>query len=68
MPCSGPRYTPLPDADVLRVGTCSKTLASLGGFVAGPRRYVDLIENSSRPYIFTTAPTPADAAAPSYAS
>ena len=50
-------------ADVLRVGTCSKTLGSLGGFVAGPRRYVDLIENSSRPYIFTTAPTPADTAA-----
>jgi len=51
------------DADVLRVGTCSKTLGSLGGFVAGPRRYVDLIENLSRPYIFTTAPTPADTAA-----
>jgi 8-amino-7-oxononanoate synthase len=50
-------------ADLLRVGTCSKTLGALGGFVAGPARYVDLIENSSRPYIFTTAPTPADTAA-----
>ncbi len=50
-------------ADLLRVGTCSKTLGSLGGFVAGPQRYIDLIENSSRPYIFTTAPTPADTAA-----
>ena len=37
--------------------------ASLGGFVAGPARYVELIENSARPYIFTTASTPADAAA-----
>jgi len=50
-------------ADVLRVGTLSKTLGALGGFVAGPRRYVELVENLARPYIFTTAPTPADAAA-----
>jgi 8-amino-7-oxononanoate synthase len=58
---------PLPsvpeDAAVLRVGTLSKTLGALGGFVAGPARYVELIENCSRPYIFTTASTPADAAA-----
>jgi len=59
----GPEVAVPPDADVLRVGTCSKFLGSLGGFVAGPGRYVDLVENSSRPYIFTTAPTPADAAA-----
>jgi 7-keto-8-aminopelargonate synthetase-like enzyme len=59
----GPHLDLDPDADVLRVGTCSKTLGSLGGFVAGPGRYVDLIENASRPYIFTTAPTPADTAA-----
>jgi 8-amino-7-oxononanoate synthase len=59
----GPHLDLDPDADVLRVGTCSKTLGSLGGFVAGPSRYIDLIENSARPYIFTTAPTPADAAA-----
>jgi 8-amino-7-oxononanoate synthase len=59
----GPAVDTEPDADVLRVGTCSKTLGALGGFVAGPSRYVELIENSSRPYIFTTAPTPADTAA-----
>ena len=50
-------------ATVLRVGTLSKTLGSLGGFVAGPRRYIELLVNRARPYIFTTAPTPADAAA-----
>ncbi len=49
--------------DVLRVGTLSKTLGALGGFVAGPARFVELLENRARPYIFTTAPTPADAAA-----
>jgi 8-amino-7-oxononanoate synthase len=59
----GPAVDVGADADVLRVGTCSKTLGSLGGFVAGPRRYIELVENSSRPYIFTTAPTPADTAA-----
>jgi 8-amino-7-oxononanoate synthase len=51
------------DLDVLRVGTLSKTLGSLGGFVAGSSRAVELIENMARPYIFTTASTPADAAA-----
>lgn len=48
---------------VLRVGTLSKTLGSLGGYVAGPRRAIELLVNRARPYIFTTAPTPADAAA-----
>jgi 7-keto-8-aminopelargonate synthetase-like enzyme len=59
----GPAVDVDPDADVLRVGTCSKYLGSLGGFVAGPARYVELVENLARPYIFTTAPTPADTAA-----
>jgi len=49
--------------DVLRVGTLSKTLGSLGGFVAGDRRFCDLVVNLARPYIFTTASTPADVAA-----
>jgi 8-amino-7-oxononanoate synthase len=54
----------VPNADhVLHVGTLSKTLGALGGFVAGPARYVELVENLARPYIFTTAPTPADTAA-----
>ncbi len=50
-------------ADILRMGTLSKTLGSLGGFVAGPTRFVELLVNRARPYIFTTATTPADAAA-----
>jgi 8-amino-7-oxononanoate synthase len=49
--------------DVLRVGTLSKTLGSLGGFVAGTRRACDLLVNRARAYIFTTASTPADTAA-----
>jgi 8-amino-7-oxononanoate synthase len=48
---------------VLRVGTLSKTLGALGGFVAGPASFCDLLVNRARPYIFTTASTPADTAA-----
>jgi 8-amino-7-oxononanoate synthase len=48
---------------VVRVGTLSKTLGSLGGFVAASRDVVDLVVNRARSYIFSTAPTPADAAA-----
>ncbi len=63
----GPAVDPGRAADrgvpVLRVGTLSKALGSLGGFVAGPRPYVDLLRNRARPFIFTTAPTPADTAA-----
>jgi 8-amino-7-oxononanoate synthase len=51
------------DAEVLRVGTLSKTLGALGGFVAGPRSLIDLIENRARTFIFTTGLSPADAAA-----
>jgi len=48
---------------VIRVGTLSKTLGSLGGFAAGPRALVDVLVNRARSYIFTTASTPADMAA-----
>jgi 8-amino-7-oxononanoate synthase len=57
----------LDGVDVIRVGTLSKTLGSLGGFVAGSRRSVELLVNRARSYIFTTAGTPADAAAASAA-
>lgn len=53
----------LGEIDALRVGTLSKTLGALGGYVAGPAPFVELLENRARSYIFTTAPTPADAAA-----
>ncbi|MGH9111904.1 MAG: aminotransferase class I/II-fold pyridoxal phosphate-dependent enzyme [Acidimicrobiales bacterium] len=48
---------------IVRMGTLSKTLGSLGGFVAGARPIIDLLRNRARPFIFTTAPTPADVAA-----
>src|SRR5207253_6225308 len=57
-------HVDVPDgADVLRVGTLSKTLGALGGFVAGPTSFIDFLLNRARPFIFTTASTPADSAA-----
>lgn len=57
----GHHLSPLP-CEVLRVGTLSKTLGSLGGFVAGRRTFMDLLVNRSRAFIYTTAPSPVSAA------
>ena len=48
---------------IVQVGTLSKTLGALGGFVAGPAAVIDLLVNRARTYIFTTASSPADSAA-----
>ena len=52
-----------PHCRVLRVGTLSKAVGALGGFVTGPRTFMDLLVNMARSYIFTTAAAPAAAAA-----
>ena len=52
-----------PRCRVLRVGTLSKAVGSLGGFVCGPKTFTDLLINKARSYIFTTAASPAAAAA-----
>jgi 8-amino-7-oxononanoate synthase len=57
------RLTSDPDLTLVRMGTLSKTLGSLGGFLAGPQPVIDLMVNLARTYIFTTGLTPADTAA-----
>jgi len=57
----GPRGAGLAEAQgvesrvALTVGTLSKALGSLGGFVAGPRAAIDTLINSARSFIYTTA-------------
>ena len=46
----------------IRVGTLSKALGSLGGFVAGPGRLIDYLVAHARPLLYSTA-LPAAAAA-----
>jgi 8-amino-7-oxononanoate synthase len=43
----------------LRMGTFSKSLASCGGFVAGPADVVDFLRVQSRSFMFTAAAVPA---------
>ncbi len=58
-----PELTHDPGLTLIRMGTLSKTLGSLGGFLAGPQDVIDLMVNLARPYIFSTGLTPGDAAA-----
>jgi len=44
--------------DVVQIGTLSKALGALGGFVAGPQVLIDYLTNTSRPFIYTTALPP----------
>lgn len=46
------------EVDIM-VGTFSKSLASLGGFVVANERVINYIRHSSKPFIFTASPTPA---------
>jgi 8-amino-7-oxononanoate synthase len=57
------KMPPADGLEVLRIGTLSKTLGTLGGFVAGPQPLIDLLTNRARTFIFTTGLPPADTAA-----
>ena len=48
---------------ILQMGTLSKALGSLGGYLAGPCVVTDYLKNKARPFIYTTALPPANAAA-----
>lgn len=50
-------------SEIIRMGTLSKTLGSLGGWVGGPSVFIDLLVNRARSFIYTTGLTPADTAA-----
>ncbi len=46
-----------------QIGTLSKAIGVVGGYVAGKRKLIQWLKVRSRPFLFSTAVTPADAAA-----
>jgi 8-amino-7-oxononanoate synthase len=49
--------------DLIQVGTLSKALGSLGGYVAGSAKLIDYLRNRAATWIYTTALSPADTGA-----
>lgn len=47
----------------IQMGTLGKAIGAAGGFICGSRKLIDLLINSARSFIFSTAPVPASAAA-----
>lgn len=47
----------------IKMGTLSKTIPSVGGYVAGGKDVIDFLRHASRAYIFSAALPPAQAAA-----
>ncbi len=48
---------------LIQVGTLSKALGSLGGYVAGSKNLIDFLKNRAPTWIYTTALSPSDTAA-----
>ena len=55
-------YFNLEDEVDIIMGTFSKSLASLGGYMASTERVVDYVRHASRPYIFCASITPCNVA------
>ncbi|MDQ0162688.1 glycine C-acetyltransferase [Aeribacillus alveayuensis] len=53
----------LSDKIDFQIGTLSKAIGVVGGYVAGKKELIDWLKVRSRPFLFSTALTPADVAA-----
>ena len=53
----------LSDKIDLQIGTLSKALGVVGGYVAGSQHLIDWLKVAGRPFLFSTSLTPGDAAA-----
>ncbi len=53
----------MPGVIDIKMGTLSKTIPSVGGYVAGKKELIDYLRHASRAYIFSAALPPAQAAA-----
>ncbi|MEM0158566.1 MAG: glycine C-acetyltransferase [Thermoplasmataceae archaeon] len=47
----------------IEMGTFSKAIGSMGGFVAGPAELIEYLKRRSRPFLFSSALNPGDSAA-----
>ena len=47
----------------VQVGTLSKAIGVLGGFIAGPSQLIEWLQNRGRPFLFSTSAPPAAVAA-----
>jgi glycine C-acetyltransferase len=56
-------YFGMPGTIDIKMGTLSKTIPSVGGYVAGQRDLIEYLRHASRAYIFSAALPPAQAAA-----
>ena len=59
-------FNALPDTDLI-MGTFSKSLASIGGFITANQDIIDYLRHNSRSYMFSASNTPAATAAASAA-
>ncbi|MBW4624155.1 MAG: 8-amino-7-oxononanoate synthase [Brasilonema octagenarum HA4186-MV1] len=50
-------------SQLIQIGTLSKALGSLGGYLAGSKNLIDFLRNRAPTWIYTTALSPADVAA-----
>ena len=62
-----PEHFGLAPQDILQMGTLSKAIGTSGGYVAGTASLKEYLINTSKAFIYTTAPPPAIAAAASAA-
>ena len=53
----------LEQTDIIRMGTLSKAVGALGGYIAGSHALIELLINKARGFIFTTGLPPATLAA-----
>ena len=53
----------MPGVIDVKMGTLSKTIPSVGGYVAGSKALIDLLRHASRAYLFSAALPPAQAGA-----
>ncbi|UCH90966.1 MAG: 8-amino-7-oxononanoate synthase [Nitrospirota bacterium] len=56
-------YWEVESANIIHMGTLGKALGTSGGFMTGTQDFIAYLINTSRPFIYSTAPPPAIAAA-----